>query len=377
MIFTQKPWSHHTHITAGLEWLKHAQDQTYDGGVSAWYSLVTGWRPSYIETTGYIISTFLDAYEYTGENEFLKRAITMGDFLLAMQHPLGGFRTHVPEQQLESEPTVFNTGQDLIGLTDLVMFGAKHPNVLSAKKRQLYLTSALKAAEFLCEIQEPDGSWYHYTYGNTTHAYHTRVAWGLLKVWEVSRVGRYKKAAVKNLGWAAKLQTTSGWFDNAHLPPPNPHVPYTHTIAYSIEGFLWSGLLLKRQDWIEIAMRAARPLAEYFLKHNFLPGTFADNWVSNDRYSCLTGDAQLALVWSSLYQQTNEQLFRRAASEMIEYLKTQQNIDGSSDDIRGALAGSSPLYGDIFRNQGYCRLAYPNWAVKFFVDALLLEEMLE
>jgi len=36
--------------------------------------------------------------------------------------------------------------------------------------------------------------------------------------------------------------------------------------------------------------------------------------------------------------------------------------------VRGALKGSHPLYGR------YLFGTYPNWAVKFFMDALLLDE---
>ena len=36
--------------------------------------------------------------------------------------------------------------------------------------------------------------------------------------------------------------------------------------------------------------------------------------------------------------------------------------------MRGAIKGSHPIWG------GYLFGTYPNWAVKFFMDALLLEE---
>ena len=43
-------------------------------------------------------------------------------------------------------------------------------------------------------------------------------------------------------------------------------------------------------------------------------------------------------------------------------------------NIKGAIKGSFPIYGDIINNKGYCRMAYLNWATKFFIDALLAEE---
>ncbi len=353
-----------THIEAGLAWLCRAQDLSGDFGVSAWYSLINGWQPSYIETTGYIINTFLDAAELYPRLKLEKRAIQMADFLIRMQHPLGGYRTAVPSRSIESVPTVFNTGQDLLGMTA----------AYSHTKKEKYRLSAIKAADFLLSIQESDGSWLQYTYGNMKHTYHTRVAWGLLKVWEITSEKKYKKAAIKNLEWAAKQQLANGWFKQNQLPSPNPDVPYTHTISYAIEGFLWSGLILGEKKYIEIAKRAALPLAHYFLRHQFMPGTFSQSWKSTNSYTCLTGDAQLSLMWLELFAYDHNFDFLKAALSMNQYLKSFHPTESDYDpNRRGALPGSFPIYGDLLHNQGYCRLAFLNWSTKFFIDALLCE----
>src|SRR5260221_412849 len=187
--------SNKDHIIAGLEWLCRAQDQSGDNGVSAWFSLVNGWQPSYIETTGYIINTFLDASTYLHRPDLQKRAILMADFLVKMQHETGGYRTAVPSRGPESAlPTVFNTGQDLLGMTA----------VYQLTKKKKHLNSAVQAADFLLSIQEADGSWLKYTYGSMKHTYHTPGAWGILKVWQLTHKKKYLNAARKNLDWAAQ-----------------------------------------------------------------------------------------------------------------------------------------------------------------------------
>jgi hypothetical protein len=35
--------------------------------------------------------------------------------------------------------------------------------------------------------------------------------------------------------------------------------------------------------------------------------------------------------------------------------------------VRGGIAGSAPIWGD------YSRFEYPNWAAKFFADALMMD----
>ncbi|MEP7167005.1 MAG: pectate lyase [Candidatus Woesebacteria bacterium] len=355
------------HIQEGLKWLCHAQDKSGDNGVSAWYSLISGWQPSYIETTGYIINTFLDTDRLYKKMKLKDRAVRMADFLIKMQHPLGGYRTAVPSKAVESVPTVFNTGQDLLGMAA----------VFSATKKEKYRASAILAADFLLSIQEKDGSWLQYTYGSMKHTYHTRVAWGILEVWKITGKKKYLTAARKNIDWAAKQQQPNGWFKQNQLPHPNPSIPYTHTIAYAIEGFLWSGLLLQDDHYMQIAIKGALPLADLYLKNEFLPGTFDSNWKSENSYTCLTGDAQLALVWLELFKYGHDFVFLKAAVKMIEYLKSVQPTEKDYDqNLRGSLKGSYPIYGDLHKNTGYCRFAYLNWATKFFIDALVVEEQI-
>ena len=102
----------------------------------------------------------------------LARARTMGDFLVGMQLRSGGFRAHTPAQKAESDPRVFNTGQDIIGLVDLYKY----------TKKVKYLKSASAAGDFLCSIQESDGKWVKFTYGDKAHTYHTRCALALIKL---------------------------------------------------------------------------------------------------------------------------------------------------------------------------------------------------
>lgn len=355
------------HIKAGLNWLKFAQDQSKDGGVAAWYSLVTGWMPSYIETTGYIISTFLECSEYFKDSDLKKRAIKMGDFLIRMQNSDGSFHRQVPKVCNDPSPIIFDTGQDIIGLTDLY----------KRTKISKYLDSAIKAADFLCSNQEKDGSWVKYEYGGLARTYETRTTWALLKVFEITRNKKYKNYGVRNLNWSAKNQNTNGWFKSNDLPHPNPDDPLTHTISYAIEGFLWSGILLGERKYINIAKKTADEILKYFNKINFLPGTFEKNWKSEDHYTCLTGNAQIALVWLELYKITKKKQYLEVAKKLNTFLKKTQNLSTYDRNIRGGIKGSFPIYGDLVGFKGYCRMAYLNWSVKFFIDSLLAEEIIE
>ncbi|PKO73630.1 MAG: hypothetical protein CVU23_01665, partial [Betaproteobacteria bacterium HGW-Betaproteobacteria-17] len=61
----QREHDHRTNLRGAIDWLCRAQDirnsQSDSGGVAAGWSFEDGWLPSYPETTGYIIETFIAA----------------------------------------------------------------------------------------------------------------------------------------------------------------------------------------------------------------------------------------------------------------------------------------------------------------------------
>ncbi len=343
------------HTKAAIEWLKLAQDKAGDGGVSAYYSVFFGWKPSFIETTGYIIDTLLNC------NETL-RARKMGDFIISMQNINGSFRSN----HINQRPIIFDTGQDILGLTSLYK-----------KTREIkYLNSAIKAANFLCRVQSNNGDWQKYSYGNKSNTYHTRVAWALLKVYQLTENVKYKNAAEKNLKWASLNQLENGWFKGNNFPTPNPVSPYTHTLAYATEGFLYSFLITKKNEHLSIAKKTADAVLNIYSRNNFLPATFDEDWNSRDNYTCLTGDAQFAIIWLNLFKITGEKKYLIFAKKMNNFLKSTQHIKSLNKNVIGAIKGSNPIYGDILRNKGYCRFAYLNWATKFFADSLILEDLI-
>ncbi len=97
-----------------------------------------------------------------------------------------------------------------------------------------------------------------------------------------------------------------------------------------------------------------------------MPGSFDSNWNFKVQYSCLTGNAQLAIIWMKMSQILGDPYYREIAIEMIEQLKSTQSLNCKNEGIRGGIAGSYPIWGD------YVRFGYPNWASKFFADAIIL-----
>ena len=349
--------AHAVHLAATIDWLCRAQDvrdgQSDSGGVSAGWSFEDGWLPSYPETTGYIIETFLAAARLLDRPELVDRAHRMIDWELSLQAPDGAFPGHFGEPG--SHPVIFNQGQIMHGLVaGYTQLG-----------RQDCLEAMVGAGRWLVAQQDADGCWRKFEHNRTPHVYNTRATWALLAAGLVAGEKEFVDAARRNLDWALTQQTECGWYaTNAFVPTRSP---FTHTIAYAIRGFLECGGLLSEERYIDSALRAGWALAQVQREDGWLAGTYRDGWVADARYACLTGIAQMSLNWTRMAQVTGDDRFRASARAGLAFLKATHRLNDTDDAVRGGIAGSSPIWGD------YSRFEYPNWAAKFFADALMMD----
>lgn len=145
--------------------------------------------------------------------------------------------------------------------------------------------------------------------------------------------------------------------------------PITHTIAYTAEGILECGIALNDDSFIQKATKTMNSILGKFEADGCIKGTYDENWDSQDSYSCLTGDAQIALIWLKLFELTKNMTYKVNAVKLINFLKTTQNVHLSGKLLKtGGIKGSQPIYGQ------YEWMSYPSWATKFFIDSLLMLE---
>ena len=103
---------------AAVDWILRAQAAGSDGGVSLGYfpcDTENGWRPSYPETTGYIITSLLEFARRYQNATASEQALRMANWEIDVQMPSGavqGGPVCPPEKQT---PTAFNTGMVLDG----------------------------------------------------------------------------------------------------------------------------------------------------------------------------------------------------------------------------------------------------------------------
>ena len=340
------------HVKAAMQWLRTAQRKNGDGGVSALYSLFEGWSPSYIETTGYIIPTFFNYALTSKEHIYWEIAIEMADFELRNQLSSGAF----PGDGKKHTPVIFNTGQVIFGLC----------RTYEETQDEKYRKSAEKAANWLLSVIDSDGCWRKNLYLNQIHTYNVRTAWSLLYVHKITNKGSYKKTAVKNLDWAFSQQLENGWIKNNSFHPGQE--PLLHTIAYSIRGLLEASIYLKDDKYLGATVKSSDAIMQAQRSDGSLPGSFNKEWKSSVAWSCLTGNSQMSIIWQKLFMITKNNKFMDATKKINSYMKTTQNIASQNLGIKGGIQGAFPIYG------WYAPFCFPNWAAKFFVDSLMLED---
>lgn len=345
-------------LQAAAEWLARAQDATGCGGVSAYYDATKRqWAGAYPETTGYIIPTFLRYAEFSGHAEYRERAIRMAEWETAIQLPEGGVRAGTMDAT-QIAPTIFNTGQVLFGWLSAWQ---------QTQDARLH-DSAVRAADWLVAAQDPDGAWRRYASPFAAHGlntYNTRVAFALARASQVLQEPRYLDAAVRNVQWALAQMRPNGWLENNDLE--DNERPLTHTIAYATRGMLEVGLIAGNDAFVEAAARVARAVARTQRHDGALPGRLDSAWRAASRWTCVTGNAQMAIIWQRLAAETGERGWKPAAERANRFTLSIQDVTTIDKAAHGGMPGSYP------RSGGYMRNRYPNWAAKFCMDALMLQ----
>jgi hypothetical protein len=359
---TRQVQSIETHLKAAAEWLLRAQRSTADDGVAHSYDIRAGkWLASYPETTGYIIPTLYDYANHYNAHKYAEAAARMADWECDIQLPDGGVRAGTMDAEVVA-PTIFNTGQALFGWA----------KAYTETGNERYRVSLVKAADWLVGAQDEDGAWRRFPSPFTTsklNSYNTRSAFGLVRAYEAVGDRRYLDAAVSNVEWTLGRALPNGWLPDNCLTKNADLAALTHTIAYSIRGILEVGVAAGRKNYIEHALQMARMVAREQRADGALAAHYTPEWRTSAKWSCVTGNSQMAINWLRLAQLTGEKALLLNAIRANRFNMSIQDLLTKDLNVQGAIKGSHPI------NGGYMTYRFPNWAAKFFMDGLMLEQL--
>ena len=239
----RKPDLTAVHLRETIDWIRKAHDACGGKGVAGGYSVIDGWLAPYPETTGYIIPTFYDYAEWTGSDEWWQRAEDMADWEIEVQMPNGAVQAGLFERGKEQIPAVFNTGQVILGWCRAYI----------EARDEKYIEAAKRAGDWLISVQAEDGAWRFKSQETETdvHSYDVRTAWSLLEIYDITKEDKYREAAERQIDWTLSQQTKNGWFENnAFFTSADKWTaPFTHTIAYVMEGLQESYRILRKEEY--------------------------------------------------------------------------------------------------------------------------------
>lgn len=350
------------HLRGAADWLVRAQRATPDDGVAHCYDVrARAWRASYPETTGYVIPTLYDYARHFGAAEFADAARRMAAWESDVQLADGGVRAGTMAAAIVV-PTVFNTGQTLFGWA----------RAFKETGDERFRTSLVRAADWLVAAQDPDGAWRRFPSPFTSaklNPYNTRTGFGLVRAWETTGDARYLRAADASAAWALGRAHPNGWLPDNCLTENADGSALTHTIAYSVRGLLEIGVATGTTAYVDHARAMARDIARAQRPDGALPAYYQPDWTTRVRWTCVTGNSQMAINWLRLARVTGDPDLVEPARRANRFNMTVQDLDTADPNVRGGLKGSHPI------NGGYMTWRYPNWAAKFFMDGLMLEHL--
>jgi hypothetical protein len=349
--------SDHDALTGAAGWLARAQDANADGGISGRYRLSSGWSSSYPETTGYTVPTLLALASALNDESYRARAARCVDFLLSVQLGDGGFPAlEIAENR--TKPSPFNSAQ--------IVHGLHHWHQATGDPRAL--DAMVRAGRWICDVQDPDGAWRTHFYRGLACTYSAHAACWLAELGAYTGERRFSQSAERNLRWVlGHCDRETGWFDACGFSEADHQArrAFTHTIAYTLWGVWLMSRRLQVAEGLDAVERAAQGLMHRIERSRRLAGVLDHRWQPRSSFACLTGNAQLAVLWLQIAEAGGDLRLVNAAFKAIDEVKRAQSLVSSAGGIRGGVPGSHPVGGE------YIPFALPNWAAKFFVDALL------
>ena len=179
-------------------------------------------------------------------------------------------------------------------------------------------------------VRKDDGSWSKANFKQMRRVYDTYVAAALAELSVLTGDQRYASSCLRNCEFSLLCQHANGWFANADNTLLNNHAPVLHTIAYTIDGLLDTGLILQKRHFVEgQPVRRLNRCPQGRDRGHGRGSVRTSKWKRQANYSCLTGDAQLGVIFVKLYTATNDKRYLNAALKLADRpsLKTSTRLE--------------------------------------------------
>ena len=138
------------------------------------------------------------------------------------------------------------------------------------------------------QIIESDEEW-----SLCSGGYHTKVAIGLINLYDLTGNKKYKQAAVKACDFALTFQQPDGRF----ITFPSEGGTNSHPHSYTAEGLWVVGTVLGREDYLDASAKATQWLLDWQSPEGIIPRHFHNNEpLYNERVDVLSQTLRLAAI---------------------------------------------------------------------------------
>jgi uncharacterized protein YyaL (SSP411 family) len=376
-----------TAVDLALDWLAYSDvrqadgDPMAQGGVNQGYN----WRQRsypfiYSEITGYAVSTYVNAYRWTGDASYITLASQSANFLLGVQATAEEEAIHgaIPHSlsplslELRHRYYSFDAAMCLQGMLHLDTIKPAPELREAARAIGDWLLERMQRnnGAFLSMYDAETDEWQHigesfYDDGGCLHAKH---AIGLLKLGQVTGDDHYTVAAKRVCDWVLALQDDDGAF---RATERLGHV-VSHPHCYATEGLLFAHHVLGTERYLEAARRAGEWLLRVQNRDGSINIAYKRRWCCMGRritekffpHRVTDATAQAIRTWLILYYLDGEHRFLDACHRAEGFLYRMQ-CTSSSD--RNAVGGF------YFWPPTVCGRRHPMmfaWCTMFAINAL-------
>ncbi|MEO6189005.1 MAG: hypothetical protein ABIO44_00190, partial [Saprospiraceae bacterium] len=256
---------------ASLLWLKQAHIvSNYKGFAHSrimYLPSFLAWRAPYPETSGYIIENFL-VFNKGIVDDGMQIALDSAYWLLDIQSDKNYYYSGLKKLK----PSSFNTAQIIFGLKEAFNFTS------DVRFKNAYIN----AKDWILSGIDDSGKWTNGLYKENYFAsYYSRAIWPLLLVSD----SQDKIILEKSLNhlW----QKSNEYYSFTDLGFELNKSILTHTIAYALEGFLESSIILRNNSMTNRCLEILKFVAHLIQQEKALHGIYNDQWKHLSNMKCV------------------------------------------------------------------------------------------